>query len=698
MKMVSVTIRITPQRQAGDTDYDVLLIEEDGTETVGLIRHADLTTGRWTANVSRASPPPATDVVSKVSGVTPERRSHPDYEEIATTLYEWLLPAGAVRQRWGQLGVPRVYVETEVDALERLPWEMACPATPPRQRPALIGGLCRLTQQAGAAVPATNRRSNWPFRILIVVGCTEADEAGLGVGKEVDAIERAFHPLGRTVDVHCMRRPAHAEMMEWIARFQPHVLHFAGHGIKVAGAEQYGLRIESAGGAWTWLGDNIDNDLPRARWVPTFVFLNACRSAAEQYGAWSTHRSFLAGGAKAVLAMQADVSGNLAGDFAAALYKSLATGTSLEDAMNQARAVIPGVPRDIGWALPAMTVRERNARLFVPQPLPADESYEKCAEFEDVRLFANCREPRRDFTHWAYPCIATPGPEKNVLLVVGEQNSGKSHLLKWCMENWVIGGGRVRYIKVHDGQPKTFLSVLRQIRDGEADDRDIQTHHLHAGLPKPAFRQFNWRLNHLIRTGTFGEWIEADHAEAEITDEGQPFTALGERRPEEEIGAFFLEALRAAAGDKPLVLVFDQLEGGVGGRERLLPVDEFEQLLQRLVLPIADAPSSPVKVAIVATNAQESAFRLAPMPARYAGRVARYQLPTNISNDELTALAVEMMWFKDEEWIKDLASVLFMRPPQREAPAPLGLARLRVIRNMMRDNYENLYNAVERMR
>lgn len=80
-----------------------------------------------------------------------------------------------------------------------------------------------------------------------------------------------------------------------------------------------------------------------------------------------------AGGAKAVLAMQADVSGNLAGDFAAALYKSLATGTSLEDAMNQARAVIPGVPRDIGWALPAMTVRERNARLFAPQPLPADE-------------------------------------------------------------------------------------------------------------------------------------------------------------------------------------------------------------------------------------------------------------------------------------------------------------------------------------
>jgi hypothetical protein len=345
-----------------------------------------------------------------------------------------------------------------------------------------------------------------------------------------------------------------------------------------------------------------------------------------------------------------------------------------------------------------MTVSERNAKLFVPQPLPADESYEKCAEFEDARLFANCREPRRDFTHWAYPCVTTPDPEKNVLLVLGEQNSGKSHLLKWCMENWVIGGARVRYIKVHDGTPKTFLSVLRQIRDGEADDHDIQTHYLHAGLPKSAFRQFNWRLNNLIRTGASGEWIEAEHPEAEIPDEHQPLTALSDKRPEEEIGAFFREALRHAAGEKPLVLVFDQLEGGVGGRERLLPVEEFEQLVRRLVLPIAEAPSSLVKVAIVATNTQALAFRLAPMPPKYADRVARYKLPTNVTDDELAALAVEMMWFKDEQWIKDLASVLLLRPPQREEPPPQGLARLLVIRNMMRDNFPNFYNAVERMR
>ncbi len=411
--MVSVTIRITTQQEAGETDFDVHLIEEDGTETAGVLKRADLTTGRWTANVGRGSPPAATDIVSHVAGVAPDRRSHPDYEDIAKALYEWLLPTGALRQRWSQLGNPRVYVETLVDALERLPWEMACPATPPRHRPALIGGLCRLTPQGDhhVAAPAANRRSTWPFRILIVIGCTADEEDGLNIGKEVDAIERTFHPLGRTVDVHCMRRPTHTDMMVWIGRFQPHVFHFAGHGIKVPGVDQYGLRIENADRAWTWFSDTIDVDLPRKRWVPTFVFLNACRSAAEQNGSWSTHRSFLAAGAKAVLGMQADIGGSLAGDFAAAMYKGLATGASLEDAMKSGTRGHSRCPRDISWALPAMTVSERNAKLFVPQPLPADESYEKCAEFEDARLFANCREPRRDFTHWAYPCVTRPGKE-----------------------------------------------------------------------------------------------------------------------------------------------------------------------------------------------------------------------------------------------------------------------------------------------
>ncbi|MFC0804612.1 CHAT domain-containing protein [Ensifer sp. P24N7] len=688
LAMVSATIRIETH-EANNGNFDVHLIEEDGHQTSGILKRLDLTTGRWTANVDRVVPPPRTDIVTYVSGVTPDRRSHPDFLDIATKLYDWLLPDGVLRQRWASLGNPRLYVATAVEALDQLPWEMACPAEPPLQRPALIAGLCRLNLQAP---PATNKPSTWPFRILMVVGCKAEEEEALGIGKEVEAVERTFHPLGRTVDVHCMRRPTREAMMQWISRFQPHVFHFAGHTRKVEGADEYGLRIESDGGSWTWSSSGIDNDLPAKHWIPTFVFLNACRSSAE-IGRWSTHRSFLAAGAKAVLGMQADVIGDLAGNFAATLYKGLAAGDRLEDAMNEARALIPGAPGNIAWALPALTVSERNAKLFTPCTLPSDQTYEKCAEFEEARLFANCREPRRIFTHWAYPCRMTDKPE-NVLIVLGEPNSGKSHLLKWCMENWAIGGARVRYIRMHDGTPKSFLSILRQIRDGDADNRDISTQYLHAGLSKLAFRQFNWHLNNLTRTGAPGDWVEAEHPETEISDECRPLTALSDKRPEEQIGALFVEALRRDAADRPLVLVFDQLEGPKG--ERLLPVDDFEQLVRNVFLPIA-TQSSHVKVAIAVTNMQAAAFNLLPMPPKYSDKVAKYEVPADVADDHLATLAAEMMWFKDEQWIKDLAGLLLCRSPGR-SPPPKGLARLVMVRDTIRLHFPEYYNAVERMR
>jgi hypothetical protein len=64
----------------------------------------------------------------------------------------------------------------------QLPWELACSPVGARRRPALINGLYRqIPRQLSAALTC----SAWPFRILIVVGCSEADEAALGVAEEV---------------------------------------------------------------------------------------------------------------------------------------------------------------------------------------------------------------------------------------------------------------------------------------------------------------------------------------------------------------------------------------------------------------------------------------------------------------------------------------------------------------------------------
>jgi hypothetical protein len=669
--MSFVTIRIDRQNP-GASDFRVTLIEENGSETRAVLLKSEFTSGPWVVSLSGMSPSNATDIVQRVSNASSEDRDHSDFQLIAQTLYRWLLPVGPVRERWLALNnanSPPLYIEIQVDALGRLPWELAC-SPPPLRRPAQINGLYRLN----APQPVALQCSSWPLRILIVVGCSAWDEAALGVKDEVVAIERSFLPLGRSVDVHCLYRPDKIELMTFIRTFHPHVFHFAGHGGKLPGPQnKFGLRFDLQNNPWVWSAGDIDGDLPAWRWAPRFVFLNACRSAAEQNGSWSVQRSFLDGGAKASLGMQANTRGDLAGTFASKLYELCARGETLDDATHEARiAVGAKVPSydHIDWALPALATTDRNLKLFDPRPRPTSLSFHKCREFEDVRFFANCRQPRREFTHWVYPAIPTKSA-KNALVVLGEPKSGKSHLLKWCMENWAIGGARVRYIELHDGTPKTFISILRQIREGEADEKD-ETQYLHAGLSKTAFKRFNWELNNLTRIGEAGEWVEAQHPEPEIPDDGNPLTAKGDKRPEPILGAGFLMALKAAAGRDPLILVFDKLGGPKG--ERLIPTEDFEQLIRCLFCPIADDHDSLVKFAISATAEEASDYQLALIPQQ--NRV-EYKVRVDFEGNELVNLAAEMLWFHEQKEVEELATTLLVR--LKPGDRMKGLARLRIV-------------------
>src|SRR6516162_3439494 len=182
-------IRIT-SRAVGQGGFVVTLIEENGRETQAVLFETNLTMGRWTANLLDARPVPPSDIVTRFSGVDLADRDHPDFAVIAQALFDWLIPPGEVRQRWTDLdntSQPSLYVDIRVGGLAQLPWELACSSVGARRRPALINGLYRqIARQPSAAVTC----SAWPFRILIVVGCSEADEAALGVAAEVAEIER----------------------------------------------------------------------------------------------------------------------------------------------------------------------------------------------------------------------------------------------------------------------------------------------------------------------------------------------------------------------------------------------------------------------------------------------------------------------------------------------------------------------------
>jgi hypothetical protein len=686
--MSFATIRLEPQ----GNDCVVILLAADGRELArDTLTKATLGDGKWKVNLDAVEPPPAGDIVQRVSNAKPEQRDHNDYMEIAQTLYDWLFPAGQVRQAWDKLNnrnpKPKLYVDAAVDAMARLPWELARARLPDR-RPALINGLHRLCQSPD--MPAAS--SAWPFRILIAVGCTEEEESKdkLDIAEEVKAIKRGFLKLGRSVDVNCLRRPTKKALMDCIETYHPHVLHFAGHGTKAPGADKFGLRFESAEGFWPWYSSDIDTDVQTMGWVPQFVFLNACRSAIELRGNWSLQQSFLGAGAKAVLGMQADTRGDLSGAFAAALYAKLAEGGTLEDALAKARAAVTREPLlvpsldHIDWALPSLMVTGRDTVLFRPRPWPADPSFEQCREFEAARHFADCKDGRRTLTHWIYPTIETIKP--NVLLLEGAPGCGKSHLLKWCMENWAIGGARVRYVELRDSKPKDFLSVLRQIRDGEAVAGNEDTLYLHSELDPLKFRRFTWELNNLNQTGVVGDWDAAAVPAGKVADDNLALAARGEKAPHPIVGASFVAALReAAAVASPLVLVLDNFPG-------LLSPGECELLVRHVFRPIAEDADSQVKVVFGVTSAQVVEYKLSLLPAP---KTMKYAIPDQFSDDQLIQLASELVWFQDESNVQDVATWVLSRP---RPPNLTGLGLLSKVHQTIRAASPDLLEAVVRMR
>jgi hypothetical protein len=114
-------------------------------------------------------------------------------------------------------------------------------------------------------------------------------------------------PFGRSVDLHCLLRPAKSELREYVREFHPHVLHFAGHG--GVDGQNAALLFDAPAGTWPWSSAQIASDLAGWQWTPAFVFLNACRSGFGAQSSWSVQRTFMSAGVQASLGMQVDMPG-----------------------------------------------------------------------------------------------------------------------------------------------------------------------------------------------------------------------------------------------------------------------------------------------------------------------------------------------------------------------------------------------------
>jgi hypothetical protein len=602
------------------------------------------------------------EILSRVSSASAADRDSDDFKEIANTLEGWLFPHGPLRDEWEKLTKThrhenlRLWLHVrESPTLAELPWELA--KTPLGIRLGSACGLCRLVDpvhpQAMEAV--------WPLRMLLLAGGKDND-GKLGIHDEMDAIQKALLPFGRSIQVVHLYTPTRKELSDTVREFRPHVLHFAGHGKKTS-SEQSGLSFEAPApqGSWVWTGERILPDLLEWGCVPRFVFLNACRTAGGEAGSRSAQRSFMEAGSCGTIAMQADMPGDLAGVFAATFYQQLVDGQTVSEASRRARQAILDHSNNedlrINYAIPRVEAPP-GLRLLQRPALPKKSGFESCEEFAHARFFGNCSAERRKATEWFNPLSKAEGesvPQSNpVLLISGEARSGKSHFLKWCMETWALGDARIRYVELHE-RSMTFLDVLRQIRLGESDLIDDKYQFLHSPLPTEPFRRYRWVLENILTKGEPGEWEEAEGL-ADLQPEKGALPATGDKRLEPTIAACFLEALEAAAENRPLLLVFDRFSGG---GYRKLPPEEFKQLVQHLFVPLTAKPSTSVKLVFCATDAEIQDYGLTSFPEDCR---VKLEIPAKLDKSELIRYALEADSFKNQPLVRGIAEFLLDAP------------------------------------
>jgi hypothetical protein len=186
-----------------------------------------------------------------------------------------------------------------------------------------------------------------PLRILIVVS-EPNDQKQVAATPIIEEIEKLAERSPKPIRVErLMLHPTKRDLAERIERFQPHVLHFIGHG-------QYRRIGDDRNAEWVGQVALVDERRPGkvAQWTtdrdlancfaaypPTLVFLHACEGArTESYEAFrGVALQLVLASVPAVVAMRYEVENDVANRFAVKFYESLAEGKRIDRAVQDGR-------------------------------------------------------------------------------------------------------------------------------------------------------------------------------------------------------------------------------------------------------------------------------------------------------------------------------------------------------------------------
>lgn len=510
---------------------------------------------------------------------------------IGAQLYALLAP-GAIDAHLQTLDRDaRVVLTIEPPELQLLPWELLC-----RNQLFLFPNasipFCRGVGHPLASLPD----HDWPLRLLVIVGAKEA--AATPQADEVQA-EAELEYLGDAlvgceadIDFLVLKRQSKAEIVRQLRKFQPHILHFIGHGgINLDKVPFLLLHNEQAKINEFWEPTVIRNDLLGLEKTLRLAFLNACRSdAAGQDGLWSVTNAFLEAGVPAVLGMHTEIAGDDAGRFAGAFYQMLASGKSVDVAVAEARRRVheplqDGLKRR-EWASPCLQVQaapESILRVGIGVKPALRQELRTIREFKSTRRLVDRRDERREAWH------DLSQKQHSLLVITGDDRVGKTRFAHMLMERCALADHELCYLdmKEHGGD---YLTLLRAIRDGHSLLSEPLT------TPPNGFTLFNRLVNQTLSAPIPPGSSPDDDLMAPVIP-----AAFIQSQARQLFQAFRSGLEQVAALRPPLVLVLDHLD--------LFPANQFTDYLNPYLLQWGSNHPD-LRIILLLTEAQYRDFEL----------------------------------------------------------------------------------------
>jgi tetratricopeptide (TPR) repeat protein len=210
-----------------------------------------------------------------------------------------------------------------------------------------------------------------PLRILVVIAAPD-DQKSLDTEEEIGVIQAALDEAVRVgrVQVEYLDDATLPAIGEALRRFQPHVLHYTGHGFYDAEKERSFLALEDDSGQTKPAGiKELRPHLRDARSL-CLVLLSGCQTArTSDVDAFSgVATGLLQEDIPAVLAMQYSILDQSGIKLAEAFYAALAQGETPAQAVQRARLALWQLDEGPGydWGVPALYLRAQGMRLIDP--------------------------------------------------------------------------------------------------------------------------------------------------------------------------------------------------------------------------------------------------------------------------------------------------------------------------------------------